>query len=206
MTGDDPINNGYYVDSFPAAGLRQVFRHITGNADDGKSVFLHSDHGNHHRVIGEKQAVANIMYSTQETPVELNGDVDVQKALSQEPPFHYTSGSVCRMMDFAPGAASPLHRGMTIDYGVVVEGVFELSLDSGQKRILRQGDVAVQRATAHVWKNVTGGGTLPGRMLWVLLDCKDVYVGGSAGAGEGAKVTGDLGSLKKEYEAIHIYA
>lgn len=84
MTGDNPINNGYYVDSFPAAGLRQVFRHITGNADDGKSIFLHSDHGNHHRVIGEKQAVANIMYSTQETPVELNGDVDVQKALSQE--------------------------------------------------------------------------------------------------------------------------
>lgn len=96
------------------------------------------------------------------------------------------------MIDFGPGVESPVHRALTIDYGIVVEGTFELSLDSGEKRIMRQGDVCVQRATSHKWKNITGNGTLPGRMMWVLLDCKPVYVAGE-------KVDGDLGDLKKEY-------
>jgi quercetin dioxygenase-like cupin family protein len=97
------------------------------------------------------------------------------------------------MIDFGPGVASPVHRALTIDYGIVVEGVFELWLDSGETRIMRQGDVCVQRATAHKWTNITGNGTLPGRMMWVLLDCKPVY------SADGEKVEGDLGSLKKEY-------
>ncbi|KAF2850047.1 NAD(P)-binding protein [Plenodomus tracheiphilus IPT5] len=178
---------------FPAPGLRQIFRHITGQDEQGKSVFLHSDHGDHYRLMVEKQAVANILYSTRETPVDLNNNVDVKKAKSEEPPFHIESGSIVRMIDFGPGVASPVHRALTIDYGIVVEGVFELWLDSGETRIMRQGDVCVQRATAHKWTNITGNGTLPGRMMWVLLDCKPVY------GADGEVVEGDLGSLKKEY-------
>lgn len=191
MMTDDP--KGYYTESFPAPGLRQIFRHITGQNDQGQSVFLHSDHGDHYRLMVEKQAVANILYSTRETPVDLNDDVDVKKAKAEEPPFHIEGGSVVRMIDFGPGVASPVHRALTIDYGIVVEGVFELWLDSGEKRIMRQGDVCVQRATAHKWTNITGNGTLPGRMMWVLLDCKPIY------AADGKKVEGDLGDLKKEY-------
>lgn len=98
------------------------------------------------------------------------------------------------MIDFGPGVESPLHRAMTIDYGIIVEGVFELILDSGEKRIMRQGDVSVQRATAHKWVNVTGNGTLPGRVMWVLLDCKEVV------DAKGEKVEGYLGSLQEHYE------
>lgn len=82
------------------------------------------------------------------------------------------------MVDFAPGVESPLHRAVSLDYGVVLEGMFELTLDSGEKRVMRQGDVSINRATAHMWKNITGNGTLPGRMLYVLLDCKPVVVNG----------------------------
>lgn len=96
------------------------------------------------------------------------------------------------MIDFGPGLESPLHRAVSIDYGVVIEGVFELELDSGQKKIMRRGDVSVQRATAHKWRNITGNGTLPGRMLYVLLGCNDVYVNGT-------KMEGYLGALEKEY-------
>ncbi|KAI1456527.1 hypothetical protein F4805DRAFT_475858 [Annulohypoxylon moriforme] len=183
----------YYVNSFPAPGLRQIVRHITGNTANGQSRFLSSDHGEHYRFMVENQAVANIIYSTRETPVDLNGDADVVKAHEEEPPFHYSNGSIVRMIDFGPGVESPFHRALTIDYGIVIEGVFELTLDSGEKRILRQGDVCIQRATAHKWKNISGNGTLPGRMLWVLLDCKELIVGGN-------KVEGYLGSLEKEYE------
>ncbi|KAI5861112.1 hypothetical protein GGS23DRAFT_576996 [Durotheca rogersii] len=188
----------YYVSSFPAPGLRQIFRHITQNNAKGESQFLSSDHGEHYRRMVDNRAVANIIYSTRENPVDLNNNIDVQKAHEAEPPFHYPSGSIVRMIDFGPGVESPFHRAMTIDYGVCIEGVFELTLDSGEKRILRPGDICVQRATNHKWKNITGNGTLPGRMLWVLLDCKEVIVGGK-------KVEGDLGDLHSEYKGRGIY-
>ncbi|CAG9949541.1 unnamed protein product [Clonostachys rosea f. rosea IK726] len=38
---------------------------------------------------------------------------------------------------------------------------FELTLDSGESRIMRPGDVSIQRATSHKWKNITGNGTMP---------------------------------------------
>lgn len=75
---------GSITNGFPAPGLTRIQRHITGHDDQGKSVFLSTDEGEHHRVMGEKQAVANIIYSTQETPVELNEDVDIEKAKELE--------------------------------------------------------------------------------------------------------------------------
>lgn len=53
------------------------------------------------------------------------------------------------MIDFAPGVESPMHRAMSLDYGTVIQGEFEVELDSGEKRTMRPGDVLVQRATAH---------------------------------------------------------
>ncbi|CCT74949.1 related to Cupin domain protein [Fusarium fujikuroi] len=188
-----PQTPEYYVGSFPAPGLRQIVRHITGHREDGKAHFLTSDHGEHYRFMGENKAVANIIYSTRETPVNLNDDTDVVKAKQEEPPFHYRNGSIVRMIDFGPGVESPFHRSLTIDYGIVIEGVFELTLDSGEMRIMRQGDVCVQRATAHKWKNITGNETMPGRMMWILLDAEELSVGGN-------KVEGYLGTLEKEYQ------
>ena len=97
------------------------------------------------------------------------------------------------MIDFGPGLESPIHRAMSVDYGIVIEGEFELTLDSGESRIMKRGDVSVQRATAHKWRNITGGGTKPGRTLYILLDCKELVVNGE-------KVQGFLGELEKEYD------
>ncbi|RBR22531.1 hypothetical protein FVER53590_25055 [Fusarium verticillioides] len=38
-----------------------------------------------------------------------------------------------------------MHRTLSIDYGVVIEGEMELVLDSGENRAMKRGDVAVQR-------------------------------------------------------------
>lgn len=97
------------------------------------------------------------------------------------------------MIDFGPGVASPLHRAVSVDYGIVLEGEFELTLDSGETRIMRQGDISVQRATAHSWRNITGNCTMPGRMLYVLLDCKEVVVNGQ-------KLEGYLSWLEPYYK------
>ncbi|KAI9368954.1 NAD(P)-binding protein [Aspergillus egyptiacus] len=173
------------------------YRLITGNQEeDGKGHFLVTDTGDHHRVMGEKQAVANIIYSTHENPVDLNEEKDIKYARENEPGLHIPNGTVVRMIDFGPGVESPMHRAMSIDYGIVLEGEFELTLDSGETRIMRRGDVSVQRATAHKWKNITAGETAPGRMVYVLLDCKEVTV-------QGKKLEGFLGELEKEYEGRH---
>lgn len=34
--------------------------------------------------MGDKQAISNILYSTKETPVEMNGDVDIKYAAENE--------------------------------------------------------------------------------------------------------------------------
>ncbi|KAI1356625.1 hypothetical protein F5Y01DRAFT_301466 [Xylaria sp. FL0043] len=169
-----------YVSSFPAPGLRRTVRHVTGHNAEGKGIFLSTDDGDHHRIIGDKQAIGNILYSTNETPADLNGDVDLKYAKENEPGLHVHNGSVCRMIDFGPNVLSPMHRAVSLDYGVVLEGEFKLILDSGEERIMRQGDVSVNRSSAHQWHNITGNGTMPGRMLFILLDCKPVVINGVA--------------------------
>ncbi|RYP78474.1 hypothetical protein DL769_003179 [Monosporascus sp. CRB-8-3] len=187
------VSAGYISTGWPAPGLRRTVRHITGHNAEGKGIFLSTDCGDHHRMMGNQQALANIIYSTKETPVELNGDVDVKYAKENEPPLHIHNGSVVRMIDFAPNVMSPMHRAVSLDYGIVIEGEFKLILDSGEERIMRQGDVSVQRASAHKWHNISGNGTLPGRMMWVLLDCKPVIHNGE-------KLEEFLGDLQPYYE------
>ena len=48
-----------------------------------------------------------------------------------------------------------MHRTMTVDTIVVVEGDVEITLDSGEMRRLKAGDSLVQRGTMHKWRNVT---------------------------------------------------
>ena len=73
-----------YVQTFPAPGLRRTVRHVTGHNADGQGVFLSTDCGEHHRIIGNEQALANIIYSTKETPVEMAGNVDLKYANDNE--------------------------------------------------------------------------------------------------------------------------
>ena len=85
-----------------------------------------------------------------------------------------------------------MHRALSLDYGIVVEGLFKMVLDSGESRLMRPGDMCVQRGTAHQWINITGDGLLPGRMLFVLLDVNPIVVNGKT-------LEGYLGTLEKDY-------
>ena len=75
---------GFITDGFPAPGLRKTQRLITGHGEDGKGHFLATDAGDHHRIMGEGQAVAVIPYSTTENPVDLNDNVDISAAQENE--------------------------------------------------------------------------------------------------------------------------
>jgi quercetin dioxygenase-like cupin family protein len=75
---------------------------------------------------------------------------------------------------------------MTLDYGVVIDGATELVLDSGEKKLLKKGDVFVQRGTAHSWRNVTekkdNSGVL--RVFFVFQPIEQVQLGGGKVVGQ----------------------
>lgn len=49
-------------------------------------------------------------------------------------------------------------------------------LDSGETRLMHRGDVAVQRATMHAWRNTSQ--TEWARMIFVLQECEKVEIMG----------------------------
>lgn len=59
----------------------------------------------------------------------MNECVDIQKYEKnlQEPPgLVINSGTVLRHVDMAPSHLSPMHRTVSLDYGIVIEGEIEL--------------------------------------------------------------------------------
>jgi hypothetical protein len=64
--------------------------------------------------------------------------------------IHSGSGPVClgcfRYMQ-------PFHRTLTVDFGIVTHGSITLYLDNNERRILKAGDIIVQRGTIHGWHN-----------------------------------------------------
>ncbi|KAI5927749.1 hypothetical protein F4810DRAFT_279696 [Camillea tinctor] len=124
-------------------------------------------------------AVFRLAYATSTRPAQLNSSADLASYAAQlesPPGLVVPGGTVVRFVDMPPGSLSPMHRTVSLDYGVVVEGAVELVLDSGEARVLRRGEMAVQRGTMHAWRNASG--TEWARMMYVLQECVPVEVGG----------------------------
>ncbi|PQE14286.1 cupin 2 domain-containing protein [Rutstroemia sp. NJR-2017a BVV2] len=66
------------------------------------------------------------------------------------------NGTVLCTTDFPPNYITPTHRTVTCDYMVVLKGELVLRVDGGEERVLKEGDVVVQRGTMHTWENRTG--------------------------------------------------
>ncbi|KXT01801.1 hypothetical protein AC578_2026 [Pseudocercospora eumusae] len=81
-------------------------------------------------------------------------------------------GTVLRYVDIAPQNTSPMHRTVSVDYGIVLEWQVEAIMDPGESRLLNRGDVVVQRATNHAWRNVSK--TEWAQMLYVLQEAQTV--------------------------------
>jgi mannose-6-phosphate isomerase-like protein (cupin superfamily) len=71
-----------------------------------------------------------------------------------------------RALTVAEDSPHPLmHRTESIDYGFVLDGAIVLVLDRDE-RVLKQGDVVIQRGTNHAWANRSGK---PCRMAFILV-------------------------------------
>lgn len=164
--------------SGPVSNLPQLHQFYTGHNEDGKAIVAeHQDFK--WTPFSDGEMGFSVVYTTSQTPADLNQDKDIaqhKETMSKTLGLVNPNGSVLRCVDFAPGFACDMHRTQSLDYGIVLEGSVEMVLDSGERHLMKRGDVAVQRATQHQWINTSK--TEWARMIFVLQDIKPLYVGG----------------------------
>lgn len=152
-------------------GLPAVNRYITTTNSAGKAVLAQGvAPANVWQKIGS-MAKFFLAYTTRTFPVSITESKDISSYsndLSSPPGLTISNGTVVRYVDMAPNTLSPMHITVSVDYGIVLEGEVELVLDSGETRVMRRGDICVQRATNHAWRNVTKNDGWA-RMVYVLV-------------------------------------
>ena len=156
-------------------------RFITTHDESGKAIIDQSIPATApFYAIGNDGVLFAQCYVTSEFPVQMTGDADTaayKSFLASPPGLTVSGGTVLRYVDMPPGALSPMHRTVSLDYGVVLEGEVDLVLDSGETRAMKRGDICVQRGTMHAWKNRSE--TEWARMLYVLQPSQPVAVAGT---------------------------
>ncbi|KAI6899659.1 hypothetical protein KC327_g16613 [Hortaea werneckii] len=155
--------------------------YLTGHNDESGKAILHSKRPVEWQQYDEGKLGMSVAFTTQ-FPADLNSNADIQShdakmaAAGGKLGLVSGGGTVLRYVDFAPGYECMMHRTQSVDYGIVLEGTIVSVLDSGEEQEMKRGDVMVQRATMHAWKNPSR--TEWARMIFCLQDCKPVYVGG----------------------------
>lgn len=141
--------------------------YLTGHNKEGKAI-IHSKNPVHWRAYDEDKLAMKEAYTTS-FPADLNKDADVEdhdkKMASGKLGLVSGGGTVLRYVDFAPDYECMMHRTQSVDYGIVIEGQVESVLDSGEVQLMQRGDVMVQRATMHAWRN-------PSKTEW----CRMIFV------------------------------
>lgn len=166
-------------------------RYITSRNEEGKAIIDEriSTEAPFYEISKDNALFAHC-YITKGFPTNIDQGADIavyQDFLKQPPGLTVSGGTVLRYVDIPPGSLSPMHRTVSLDYGVVLEGEVELVLDSGEARILKRGDIAIQRATMHAWRNMSK--TEWARMLYILQPVQPFSVAGD-------QLTEDYGDIQ----------
>lgn len=175
----------------------EIRRIVSGHNAQGKSIFI-SD-GAVGTPPGRRSSAGTSvveLWQTDSTPADNSGDKDPTGHSFRLPPP--ANGSVFRVVEYPPDkerfaamssqdwssdakhqgyqrtGADARHAGFhktdTIDYAVVLEGEIVALMDEGEK-LMKQGDVLIQRGTNHAWANRTDK---PARVAFILIDAKPV--------------------------------
>jgi len=146
-------------------------RVVTRHDETGRACFA-PDRQLGFRDVDGGDARFSLIWTTDRSPADNADETDgADRAVS----LALKGGSVLRVVDIKPGARSPMHRTVSIDYGIVLEGEIVLELDSGEERTIPQGGIIIQRGTNHAWVNRTQNWV---RMAFVLLDAEPLVISG----------------------------
>ena len=129
----------------PDHTMRPNKRYIAGHDSSGKSIYLDSPDQTYTPSEGFGWLARS--FAVESVPVVMKDDVDVQNyngstsaASVQKRDIAIPGGGIhLVLMDLAPGAESPLHRTLTMDFSICVMGEIEHELDSGEKVKLLPG-------------------------------------------------------------------
>ncbi|KAF2243577.1 cupin domain-containing protein [Trematosphaeria pertusa] len=171
--------------------LPKIHRYITAHNKEGKAIFSDKFDEESKMKPNDDGIAFALSYTTKGFPVGLDNDEDLQvyeHYLNEAPGLVVSGGTVLRHVDIPPNTACAMHRTVSLDYGCVLEGEVECLLDSGEKRVMKRGDVAIQRGTMHQWINHSTKDWT--RMLFVLQESKPLKVAGETVGEELAGMAG----------------
>ena len=154
---------------------QRIRRVVTGHDKDGKSIFVEDGKAPNILEMKSMPGVAlTDLWRTKTSPASNSGNRDAAAGkIKLEPP---EKGTILRIVEFPPDAAwrktanartafasigaggAPdhesgdpmMHTTATVDYIIVLKGEIYAIMDKGEK-LLKQGDILVQRGTNHSW-------------------------------------------------------
>ena len=153
----------------------RIRRVVTGHDSKGKSIFVADTKAPNVLEMASMPGVAlTDIWRTKSSPASNSGNADAATGkIVLEPP---ASGTILRIVEFPPDAKwrksadakkafasigaggapdqgsadAMMHATATVDYIIVLKGEIWAILDKGEK-LLKQGDVLIQRGTNHSW-------------------------------------------------------
>ncbi|KAK3699211.1 hypothetical protein LTR37_016572 [Vermiconidia calcicola] len=156
-------------------GLQPCKRYIATHDSTGKSIYAESPEQVYGGVPGFGGFARS--FSIDSVPANLTNDADIKAYRAEKGDTSYirreivnpSPGANLLVIDLAPGAVSAMHRTVSIDFSICVQGVIEHELDGGEKVRLVPGDHIVQRGTNHRWSNPSK--TEPARFVACTIPC-----------------------------------
>ncbi len=153
----------------------RVRRVLTGHDGEGKSIFIADGPAPNVKEMASMPGLAlTDLWETGAAPASNTGDKDAaERPVRLEPP---RNGTILRIVEFPPDSAwregadakqafksigaghakdkassdPMMHRTATVDYIIVLKGEIHAIMEKGEK-LLKAGDVLVQRGTNHSW-------------------------------------------------------
>ncbi|KAF4625161.1 hypothetical protein G7Y89_g13008 [Cudoniella acicularis] len=95
---------------------------------------------------------------------------DLAASLPKCPP----TGTLFCTTDLAPHSKTPMHRTLSVDYAVVVEGECTIVLDGGEEKTAQKGEFFVGRGGNHILENK---GDVWCRVAVVMVGAKEIVLG-----------------------------
>ena len=173
--------------------VHRIRRVVTGHDRNGKSIFLEDRKAPNVLEMASMPGVAlTDLWRTETSPASNSGSKDTAAGkIKLEPPAR---GTILRIFEFPPdkvwrkaadakkafasigaggapdhaSADAMMHATSTVDYIIVLKGEIYAIMDKGEK-LLKPGDVLIQRGTNHAWSNRTDA---PATLAFVLIDAK----------------------------------
>lgn len=141
--------------------------HVTKSGPDGTTTFLDSADFPDNRTFATVQmspvASLSVLWSSPAVfSVAAGQDIEHHKnilATGPPVPFFPTQGNTAASITYLGPTETVtrgfMHRTKSLDYLFMHEGELELELDGGEKRIVKAGEIVIQREAWHRWTNLS---------------------------------------------------